>query len=56
MENGNTSKMKKVNTFFDLNIDQEEKNDLKTKEKKRLEKMKVKLAKWEKTVLEPIPL
>ena len=42
--------------LFDLNVDQEEKNDLKTKEKKRFEKMKVKLAEWEKTVLQPIPL
>lgn len=42
--------------FFDLNVDQEEKNDLKTKEKKRFEKMKVKLAEWEKTLLQPIPL
>ncbi len=42
--------------LFDLTVDQEEKNDLKTKEKKRFEKMKVKLAEWEKTVLQPIPL
>lgn len=42
--------------LFDLNVDKEEKNDLKSKEKKRFEKMKVKLAEWEKTVLQPIPL
>jgi arylsulfatase A-like enzyme len=42
--------------LFDLNVDQEEKNDLKAKEKKIFEKMKAKLAKWETTVLQPIPL
>lgn len=42
--------------LFDLSVDKEEKNDLKTKEQKIFEKMKVKLAKWEKTVLPPIPL
>jgi arylsulfatase A-like enzyme len=42
--------------LFDLSVDQEEKNDLKTEEKKRFEKMKAKLAEWEKTVLQPIPL
>ena len=42
--------------LFDLSIDQGEKNDLKTKEKKRFEQMKLKLARWEKTVLLPIPL
>lgn len=42
--------------LFDLSADQEEKNDLKTKEKKRFERMKAKFAKWEKTVLQPIPL
>lgn len=42
--------------LFDLSADQEEKNDLKTKEKKKFEKMKAKYAKWEKTVLQPIPL
>jgi arylsulfatase A-like enzyme len=42
--------------LFDLSADQAEKNDLKTKEKKIFERMKVKLAKWEKTVLQPIPL
>jgi len=42
--------------LFDLSVDQEEKNDLKTIEKNRFEKMKKKLAKWEKTLLPPIPL
>ncbi len=42
--------------FFDLSADQEEKNDLKTKEKQRFEELKAKLAAWEKTVLKPIPL
>ncbi|MES2777932.1 MAG: sulfatase-like hydrolase/transferase [Bacteroidota bacterium] len=42
--------------LFDLGVDQAEKNDLKTKEKKQFEKMKLKLAEWEKTVLQPIPL
>lgn len=42
--------------LFDLTADPEEKNDLKTKEKRRLERMKAKFAKWEKTVLQPIPL
>lgn len=42
--------------LFDLNTDQEEKNDLKLKEEKRFKKMKSKLAEWEKTVLQPISL
>ena len=42
--------------LFDLSVDQEEKNDLKTIEKNRFRKMKKKLAEWEKTVLTPIPL
>lgn len=42
--------------LFDLTVDQAEKNDVKLKEKKRFEKMKVKLADWEKTVLKPVPL
>jgi arylsulfatase A-like enzyme len=42
--------------LFDLSADQEEKNDLKTKEEKRFEKMKAKFEKWEKTVLQPIAL
>lgn len=42
--------------LFDLSIDQEEKNDIKTKEKSRFEKMKVKLAEWEKKLLQPISL
>lgn len=42
--------------LFDLSVDQEEKNDLKTKEIKRFKMMKEKLAEWEKTVLPPIPL
>jgi arylsulfatase A-like enzyme len=42
--------------LFDLSADQGEKNDLKLKEVKRFEMMKEKFGKWEKTVLEPIPL
>jgi hypothetical protein len=41
--------------LFDLSTDQAEKNDLKTKEAKRLAKMKEKFDKWEKTVLPPVP-
>jgi len=42
--------------LFDLSVDQEEKNNLREKEKERFEKIKAKLAGWEKTVLQPIPL
>ncbi len=42
--------------LFDLSTDQQEKNDLKAIEKSRFEKMKAQYAKWEKTVLIPIPL
>ncbi len=42
--------------LFDLSADQAEQNDLKTKEKKRFEKMKSEFDNWEKTVLAPIPL
>ena len=42
--------------LFDLSADQEEKNDLKTKQKKKFNRMKTKLNDWEKTVLTPIPL
>ncbi len=42
--------------LFDLSVDKEEKNNLKEKEKERFGKMKAKLAEWEKTVLQPIPL
>jgi arylsulfatase A-like enzyme len=42
--------------LFDLSVDEQEKNDLKTKEKNKFENMKVKLAEWEKSLLQPIPL
>lgn len=42
--------------LFDLSVDQEEKNDLKTKQVKKFNRMKTKLNNWEKTVLPPIPL
>lgn len=42
--------------LFDLSADQEEKNDLKTKQVKKFNRMKTKLKNWEKTVLTPIPL
>jgi arylsulfatase A-like enzyme len=42
--------------LFDLSIDQQEKNDLKEKERERFDKIKVRLAEWEKTLLQPIPL
>ena len=42
--------------LFDLNADQEEQKDVKTQQPKRFERMKAKFAKWEKTVLQPIPL
>jgi arylsulfatase A-like enzyme len=42
--------------LFDLSIDQEEKNDVKDKETKIFNALKVKLAEWEKTLLTPIPL
>ncbi len=42
--------------LFDLNADPAEKNDLKLKEEKRFKAMKEKFSKWEKTVLQPIPL
>lgn len=42
--------------LFDLSTDEQEKNDLKTIEKSRFEKMKAQYANWEKTVLIPIPL
>ena len=42
--------------LFDLSTDQAEKNDLKLKEEKRFKEMKEKFDKWEKTVLQPIPL
>ena len=42
--------------LFDLSTDQGEKNDLKLKETERFEKMKEKFNKWERTVLQPIPL
>jgi arylsulfatase A-like enzyme len=42
--------------LFDLSADQGEKNDLKLKEAKKFEELKEKFAKWENTVLQPIPL
>jgi arylsulfatase A-like enzyme len=42
--------------LFDLSKDEQEKNDLKMKEKKRFQSMKAMHQKWEKTLLKPIPL
>jgi arylsulfatase A-like enzyme len=42
--------------LFDVSTDPTEKNDLKLKEEERFKKMKEKFAKWEETVLQPIPL
>jgi hypothetical protein len=42
--------------LFDLSTDQQEKNNLRTREGNRFKKMKEQFGNWEKTVLQPIPL
>jgi arylsulfatase A-like enzyme len=42
--------------LFDLSVDPQEKSDLKSKQEKRFNMMKLKFADWEKTVLPPTML
>ncbi len=56
MGNWKYLKDEKGEYLFDLATDQWEKNDLKTKQIRQFNKMKLKFVNWEKTVLQPIPL
>ncbi|HEX2684013.1 MAG TPA: hypothetical protein VHL77_08770, partial [Ferruginibacter sp.] len=42
--------------LFDLSKDQQEKNDLKQQNEKKLNELKTKFMEWEKIMLKPIPL